>query len=171
MSRIAGIDFSTKAIDIVLIDEDDTEPVQWHRWPVNATTPFYAARRISHYLPTPGWWEDHDVYLIGIEQPFGRHIKGLVPLMRMQGAIVARLPREICVLELPVSEWKREFTGKGNASKTDVFLQATRYDIDGLIPWLDCDEKACPQDAVDAYAIAYAARTINTRALQRKEAA
>lgn len=155
---VAGIDFSTRAIDVVLIDED-THAAEWHRFDVteDALTgdicgdAFERARRVRHTLPKTSWWEDEGVIAIGLEQPRGNH--GITPLFRMQGAILACLPTRILVTPWNPSSWRLEVGLKGNALKADVNLHAlTLLGDQHVAGW--------PQDAYDAFCIARATRNV-----------
>lgn len=166
----AGIDFSTNAIDVVRLNEDDDQAI-WDR--IRLAEPpqvdaFGRARRVRDLMPARGAWADHGVVMFAIEKPMTRSFTSCATLMRIQGAVLACLPADIPVLELPPVEWKRETVGKAMADKSEVW----RWSWDqldgagapafvpgaGAVPW--------PQDAMDAYAIARAARAICDRAAQ-----
>jgi hypothetical protein len=157
---IAGIDFNTRNIDIVLLDED-TNNAEWHRFDVTEdaltgeTTgdAFDRARRVKTALPTTNWWENKGVIAIGLEQPRGHH--GITPLFRMQGAILACLPTRILVTPWNPSSWRLECGLKGNAPKKDVAWHA-------LQQLVDQQGARWPQDAFDAYCIASATRNVIT---------
>lgn len=152
---VAGIDFSTRAVDIVLLD-DDTADAEWHRYEItDKRGSFYAALNIRKTLPTRSWWETHGVWLIGIEKPMSPHAISISALMRIQGAILSRLPHDICTIETPPHEWKTETVGLSNATKQQVADWATAGARTG---W--------PQDALDAYAIAHAVRQLNERGIR-----
>ena len=157
MSAIAGIDYDSSAIDVVLIDEDSGAWLGWHRYDL-ACGPGGAldrARRVRDLLPSRSTWAD-EVVAIGIEQPFSKITASLAPLLRVQGAILACLPREIRVEPLPPNRkiaghgWKALTVGKTNATKTDV----ARWAIANGAP------ADVPQDAFDAFCIARAMRQI-----------
>jgi Holliday junction resolvasome RuvABC endonuclease subunit len=158
---IAGIDFSTHAVDVILLDEDTGRP-RWHRRRLD-TGPgdaFNAALRVRDAMPVRGAWRDSGVTLIAIERPWSRQLRSIAVLMRIQGAILATLPPQLPILELHPQTWKRETVGKSNASKAavaawaraELILRCGSTTVDG---W--------PQDAFDAYAIARAAQALNDR--------
>lgn len=147
---IAGIDFSTHAIDTVLLDED-TDRATWHRRRLD-TAPgdaFEAARRVRDAMPARGRWLD-TVIAIGIEEPAGQ---GTTPLVRVQGAILACLPVTLLIQPLYPVTWKKHSVGRGDARKPAIADWAfARLAAAGI------DARDWPQDAFDAYAIAYATR-------------
>lgn len=156
---IAGIDFSTNWIDIVVLDEDDfTRVPVWIRCNVSEDTvtgetlgdAFERARRVRSALPRSGFWEDSGVIAIGIEQPRGNY--GTTPLFRMQGAILACLPTRLLVTPWNPSSWRVGCGMKGNASKDDV----REFAVQRLLPRSLNDWQDWPQDAFDAYCIARA---------------
>jgi len=153
MSLIAGIDYSTHAIDVVLLDEDSREAT-WRRYPLEGADAFERARVAGSRFPfmnSSRFWDD--VLAVGIEDPRGYNAGALY---RVQGAILARLPRSLLVYPWIPSAWRKAVGLPGNASKdavrawavkTMLFSQGkTRISFDP--PW--------PQDALDAYCIALA---------------
>jgi hypothetical protein len=158
---IAGVDFSSRAIDVVLL-EDDSDRAEWHRFELTGGTPFERARSLRGCFPTRSWWDDHGVYLLGIEDPHSRFPHVAKALGISCGAVAALLPRDLCVIATPPKEWKRVFCGNANANK-DAVVNAVPLDSlwSGCsIPTLDI-----PQDAFDAYGIAYAVRKLNNDAI------
>lgn len=148
--NVAGVDFSTKAIDVVLLDED-TDAYMWASIPVEGRTPFDRAQDIRFAVPTASWWENHGVRLIAIEEPRGY---GQLAMGTLYGAIVARLPQGIPAVPFIPQHWKKPFTGNGNASKEQVRARALEFGL-GV---------DMPQDAYDAYGIAWVARELKQRA-------
>jgi hypothetical protein len=155
--RVAGIDLSTHAVDVVLLEED-SDAATWDRFPLQGDTALRRTRSIREALPGRSWWEDQSVYLMAIEYPAGRFIKSLAPLFRIQGAIIACLPVDIELWELPPGEWKRAFGLPGSASKEEVFAHVANLWSNGPLAIL--------QDTADAYGIAYAARRLNQAAMK-----
>jgi hypothetical protein len=156
-AMIAGIDFSTKAVDVVLLAED-SYAATWHRFELEGQDAFDRARDVR--AAVQGWhslWDD--VVACGIEDPRGY---GAGSLYRVQGAILSCLPGAMLVQPLIPSSWRKTVGLKGNASKDDVrrFSQASAgMYVAGqyveLERWPDW-----PQDAHDAYCIALATRTL-----------
>lgn len=159
---VAGIDLSTRGIDIVLLH--DNHQAERFTFPLEGELAFDRCRHVRRALPGASWWENHGVYLAGIEKPMRRHTVAVAALMRVQGAIIARLPEYLTVVETPVTEWKRLFVGKGNASKREVAETGARL----LDHW---PHLKWPQDAYDALGIACAVRDLNDQAIRKGRAA
>lgn len=160
---IAGIDFSTKAIDIVLLD-DDTDAATWHRFELTGQDAFERARDVARAMPGPtnAFWDS--VVAIGIEDPRGY---GAGSLYRVQGAILAKLPGRTLVHPLIPSSWRKTVGLPGNASKGHVaqFANGKRL-IEASYPvttgrlLYPGKFRDWPQDACDAYCIALATRSL-----------
>lgn len=144
MTLIAGIDLSTRAIDLALINETTGQLAELHRFelPKNGDA-FDRARWVRDTMPSRSWWTDQGVIAIGIEDPRG-HNPG--PLFRAQGAILACLPTSLLVHPLIPSEWRALNGLPGNASKAHVYEHAHRH---AILP-------AGSQDAADAFLVATA---------------
>lgn len=155
---VAGIDYSTKAIDVVLLDDDSAATTTWHRFNLTGQDAFDRARAVKAAMPTTSFWDD--VVACGIEDPRGY---GAGSLYRVQGAILACLPRTLLVQPLIPSSWRKTVGLKGNASKLDVAVFAFER-LRG------CPEQkfrsrapaigVYPQDAFDAYCLALATRSL-----------
>jgi hypothetical protein len=145
---IAGIDYSTHAVDVVLLDED-SDAATWHRWPLHGDHAFDRVRSIHSWKFTRSFWDD--VLAIGIEEPRGYNAGALY---RVQGAILGKLPPETLVHPLIPSVWRKTVGLPGNASKQDVWDYVDRVLPRPREPFL------WPQDACDAYCIALATRTL-----------
>jgi hypothetical protein len=150
---IAGIDYSTRAVDVVLLDED-SDAATWHRFELDGADAFDRARDV--YAAMPAWtgelWDS--VLAAGIEEPRGFNAGALY---RIQGAILQCLPSTLLVHPLIPSQWRKTVGLPGNASKDDVAEWAT---------WkggLGAKAVFWPQDACDAYCIALATRTLLER--------
>lgn len=170
MSAIAGIDFSTHAVDVVLLDENDVEPPVWHRYELTGANAFDRARQ-ARFLPTV--WDD--VLAVGIEDPRGYNAGALY---RVQGAVLARIPAATLVHPLVPSQWRKLVGLPGNASKADVAAHAVSLHKEAEYAhymqwrdWQSCElhdefytPPDWPQDALDAYCIALATRSLLTRA-------
>jgi hypothetical protein len=147
---IAGIDYSTRAVDVVLLDED-SDAATWHRFPLEGADAFDRARTVG--LPSWLWL---DVLAVGIEDPRGYNAGALY---RIQGAILGRLPKDLLVHPLVPSHWRKTVGLPGNASKQDVWHHAISLmsNVNGVV------KLGWPQDACDAYCIALATRTLLER--------
>lgn len=163
MSWVAGIDYSTRAVDIVWIDDDGAEQPIWRRFDLVGADAFERTRVVRAAMPSASTWDD--TLAIGIEHPGGRH--GVHQLLRVQGAIISCLPAGVLVQPWPPSQWKKAVGLKGNATKSEVesfvhlhtFANESQDTFDFVL-----DEWT--QDALDAYCIA-----LTTRAALVKEKA
>jgi hypothetical protein len=165
---IAGIDFSSRAVDVVLLDED-TDAATWHRFELDGDGAFDRTRSVRAAMPGSSFWDD--VLAVGIEQPRGRN--ALVALGRVQGAVLACIPVETLVHPLNPSSWRQAVGLPGNCGKAAVraFVAATIKVGHDAMPnnspllWPHL-ASYWSQDACDAYCIALA-----TRSLLQREAA
>jgi hypothetical protein len=102
------------------------------------------------------------VYLVAIEDPFSAGRTAAKQLGRIAGAILASLPASVpddLVWTLRPDEWRLANGLSGNAPKSMVASWARERFMD--LDWLDM----ASQDALDALAIASAAREMNARAV------
>jgi hypothetical protein len=153
---IAGIDYSTRAVDVVLLDED-TDAATWHRFELDGNGAFDRARSVRACgIRHSSIWED--VLAIGIENPGGKF--GTEAMYRVQGAILACLPWTTLVQPFPPAQWRKTVGLPGNAPKLHIseFVTACRV-IEHQHAMFD----DWPQDACDAYCIALATRTLLER--------
>jgi hypothetical protein len=144
---IAGIDYSTRAVDVVLLDEE-SDAATWHRFELQGDNAFDRARSVRRAMW--GWNGWDDCLAVGIEDPRGYNAGSLY---RVQGAILSRIPILTLVHPLVPSHWRKTVGLPGNASKSAVkaFIPTRSWNVD----W--------PQDACDAYCIALATRTLLER--------
>ena len=151
MSTVLGIDFSSVAVDCVLLDADTDQAIH-HRVDLAAGPgdAFDRCRRIRDLMPPRTRWLDEGVLMAAIEQPFSRSFKSTAALLRVQGAVIACLPREMPLVPLPAVQWKQETVGRSNADKDAVRAWV-------LERWPDAPSS---YDACDAYAIAWAVRKL-----------
>jgi hypothetical protein len=152
--QICGIDYSTHAVDVVLIEED-TDRATWERYELVGVDAFDRARSVKENMPGSSLFVD--CVAIGIEQPRGYH--GTQHLARIQGAILARIPLHKLVYPWNPAQWRKQVGLPGNASKEQVSQWTV---LRGTAP----ERHQWPQDACDAYCIALA-----TRQLLEKQAA
>lgn len=150
MSLFVGIDYDSSEIHVATIDETTLELVDTHRARLDCGpgTSYDRARRVRDLLPPRARWKDAGVLAIGIEDPYTRQLNSLTALIRVQGALLATLPRDLPVIPLRPQHWKIATLGKGhgNADKPAVIAWAL--------------EQGCPaglsEDFYDAFAIARA---------------
>lgn len=165
---IAGIDYSSFQIDIVLLD-DEADTATWHPCPLPGKTPFDRARAVRHRFPTLSWWDDQGVYLVAIEDPYSQANHTAKALGLIAGAIACRLPPQLTVIHTAPSEWKRLAVGKPSASKAEVTRWARvqlEHGYVSPIPPSDMVTK-WSEHAYDAYSIARAVRVLNNQAIEK----
>lgn len=154
----AGIDYDSSSIDVVRL-ELDTDTARHDRILLDSTgklDAFERARRVRNLMPPRGAWADDGVVTIALEDPKSRSFAAATALARVQGAILACLPESVAVISMPPYEWKIAVGVSGNAKKELVREWALRT-------WPNLPERYT-QDALDAYAIAWAARAICEKA-------
>lgn len=164
MSTFAGIDYDSEAVFLVLVDETTGG------WRGHATydltigpgDSFERARRLSTLFPARGSWDDAGVVALGLEDLRSRQRSQIAAASRIEGALLALLPRELELVRLSVNRllvgWKALTVGKTNASKDEIRAWAIANGAPaGLV-----------QDVYDAFAIARATReTLQARARAR----
>lgn len=168
MSTVLGIDLSSKNIDLVWLDEDGPA-ARWERLPLGtAKTPaFERLRNVPGQLRRAIAREGENCYLAAIERPKTHSFVSAAACFPVFGAVVACLPPGLEVWDVAPAQWKQGLGLKGNASKEEC--AAAVRDL-----WLD-DLKAgeirtWSQDALDAWAVAYYARELNTRGVSLEQA-
>lgn len=159
---ILGIDFSSQAIHLVLLD-DDTDTAEATVVELAGATPFERARSARLFFPPRSWFEDKGVWLVGIEDPHSRANHTAKALGLAAGAIAALLPTSLTVVQTPPAEWKRVFTGNARAQKLDVWRRCVEL-YPAAFDW------SVDNNLTDAYGIAHAVRTINNQAVERATA-
>lgn len=166
MSAVVGVDLSSRALDLVKLDES-TNRAEWVRCELEGPDAWARTLTLRDSLPGPltsDFFED--VYLVAIEAPYGRGQAGtLAVLNRVVGVVAASLPRRLrvperCWLVAP-HEWKNGLGLKGKPSDADV---------DRLAPGWTFTSGTCVrgepdpwQNARDAYCLALWARTENAK--------
>lgn len=164
---IAGIDFSTKAVDVVLLDED-TDAANWHRFELEGQDAFDRSRGVRGALPPRSSLFWAEAVAIGIEEPqaYGPRRARIGDLFRIQGAVIACLPQQTLVQPLWPTQWRKTVGLPGNASKEDVrhFANAVRLKAGSWVedgkPYYHSNHEDWPSDPCDAYCIALATRTL-----------
>jgi hypothetical protein len=185
---VLGIDYDTRAVHCVLLDEDTNAaryvPVPFvdHRPPfrfddarnvraaVNEAIWKACRKGMRQPLDADGW---DSIHLVGIEKPYAQGRGTAYTYGLITGAILSAIPRGIPVLDMPPNDrlfgWKALSVGRTNATKDEVRYWATR-ELRGLpadeppSEFLDALDGTWPQDAFDAYCIARAARRLNAEA-------
>ena len=154
VSWVAGIDFSSNAIDVVHVHVDDLKPPIWNHYPLTGRDAFERTRTVGYVFPGRRSYVWDNVLAFGIEHPAGKF--GTGAMMRVQGAVLACLPARVLVQPWPPAAWRKAVGLPGNASKADVASHARRT------IWVDDPTENWPQDAFDAFCIALATRAAIT---------
>jgi hypothetical protein len=155
---IAGIDYSTHFVDVVLLDED-TDAATWYRFELEGQDAFDRARSVRTNVPRGAFWDK--VLAVGIEQPRGKF--GVTHMMRIQGAVLTCIPADKLVHPLNPSDWRKTVGVPGNASKQAVQRFTDEHRVSHALWGGDGPYRqppVWPQDACDAYCIALATRTL-----------
>lgn len=142
--KVCGIDLSSFAVDMVFVDLETDGPTWWYRFSLEGNDAWERTRNVRDKLPsrTGRTWDD--VVAIGIEQPAGHH--GVLPLIRVQGAILQCLPAATLVQPYTPARWRVLAGLRGHALKADV--KERSLELGGKPEW--------PQDGHDAHLIARA---------------
>jgi hypothetical protein len=140
--RVCGIDLSTHAIDLVLVDQD-TDTLEWHRCLLQGQDPWERTRSVRQAMPAPTGELWDDVIAIAVEDPRG-YAAGR--LFRIQGALLACLPNATLIHPYVPARWRVLAGLKGHALKSEITEHSIR--LGGLEQW--------PQDGHDAHLIARA---------------
>jgi hypothetical protein len=154
MSSVLGIDISSHHVDFVTLDET-TSDAEWTRVRLVGSDAFVRLRDTAWQMPSRGWLEDHGVYLVAVEVPKTRFLKSAAALFPVYGAVVAAFPADVEVWDVHPVKWRDELGLPGNAPK-DV-CAARCVELGAPESW--------PQDAFDAFAVAFYARAVNARAV------
>lgn len=158
---VAGIDFDTHAVHLVLVDIDEQRPPWYHRFELHGGDAFDRARSVRPAMPGPTSILWDETLAFGIEEPQGRHKATVAKLKAVQGAVLACLPEGTLVHPLVPAEWRRLAGLPGNASKDSVAYRSRQ------LVWVDDTTDVWPQDAHDAHLIARATIAL----LEQQEAA
>lgn len=160
---VLGIDLSTKAVDFVLLGDDDNTAEWLHfQGPTSAKdTKYPLAHYALHYADVlPGrasdFWSREGVWLVGMEALFGPNGRTLKILAAITGAVAACLPRGIRVIEVAPGEWRKQTVGEYQALKWKANAWAR-------VAWVNRTGMET-EDALDAYCIARATRALNETA-------
>lgn len=157
MSAVVGIDLSSKAIDLVKIDESFDQAFH-KRVCLYGDKAWERTLSIPASLPSGEWWDD--VYLVAIEAPYGRGKIGTTSVLnRVVGALIGGMPPalrfpERCWIVAP-HEWKDGLALKGKPTEDDI----RRLGIHRAHSW------PVDQDSRDALCLALWARNTNAKAV------
>lgn len=151
---VAGIDFDTHGIDLVLLNEEDDRAIHG-RWQLLGHDAFERARYVQtldyHLWNSTAW---RNVIALGIEDPRGPSRNVDAPIYRVQGAILACLSSELLVERWMPQAWRKRLQ-IAHIGKEPIREYA-------LAHWLDAPQ-AVTQDALDAFCVAAATRAVLKR--------
>jgi len=158
-----GIDYSTRFVDCVTVPFEGSGVPVWHRFELVGNDAFDRTRSVADSMPGRSSVFFEDILAVGIEHPGGNH--GTGALLRVQGAILARIPARMLVHPLPPGKWRKLVELPGNATKADVMRHSTSqlYPSAKTSPFLlglTGPDGEWPQDAHDAHLIALATRSL-----------
>jgi hypothetical protein len=161
VSLIAGLDYSSFAIDVVLIDEDTGDATHYRRrLDLPAAGALTRIRRTAEQMPPRSWWTDH-VVAAGIEIPFARAKGGGYALQLQLGAILSCLPAGLKLHMLRADDWRRACELPTRAQRA----RHKRNAVDFACRHWDSHPTPLDDNTADAYCIAHATRQLlDTRA-------
>lgn len=158
MIRVAGIDVSSKSIDIVTLPLDpDLEGAPGGlSIPLHGPTALDRACYAAGSIPRGTFWDD--IAEVAIERPYGPGPDALLAMHLMLGLLVAAMPERLHPpLLLQPATWRKHAGLSGRAEKEDVFAFAVEH----------MPARPRSQDVADAFCIARAARALNLERLKR----
>ena len=156
--RVAGIDVSSRAIDIVTVPLDgdyNGREVEWTRISLEelGTDAITRASNAAGEIPRGTFWDT--ICHVAIERPYGRGIHSVMTQHLVIGAIIGALPERLRPPRLIAPQsWRKQAGMKHDASKDDV-----RRSVIALVQGMRRD---LPQDVYDALSIARAGRALWT---------
>lgn len=173
---VVGVDLSTRAIDLVALDEDNPAICEHLSVPLTGEW-WHSARNMRKGLQSdlvPEWLDEKGVHLVGVERPYGKQVKAVAALYTIMGAFLASMPPSVMCFEVSPAQMRQELGLPGNCGKAamhEAVLTALCHweVIEGGIAYRSGGNRFWPDDALDAWAAGYAALRINERAA--KEAA
>jgi hypothetical protein len=165
---ILGVDLSTKAIDLVALDEDNPARCEHRRVELSQGW-WHSAGLMGHILrdgKTASWIWERNVFLAGVERPYGPSRQAIASLHTILGAFLASVPPGITAFEVSPADMRRELGLPGNCAKHKMHDRIMFYfsSHGGKLPYSE-------PDAFDAWAAGFAALRINERGTPMEEAA
>lgn len=161
---VCGIDLSTKAVDLVVIDEDNPALCEHLRIPL--TLPWWeSAQHMRRIMPDHGaytWLHQRNVHLAGVERPFGKNLKALASLHTILGAVLCALPGTVTAFEVTPGDMRRELGLPGTCKKA-LMHEAVKARLNDDT-WTHLRQLySWSPDAFDAWAAAHACLRMNER--------
>lgn len=165
MSYVLGIDISSRAIDLVRLDETGTR-AEWGCINLEGATSFQRLRQVSEQMPLESVYDD--CYLAAIERPKTHSFVSAAALFPIFGAVIACLPPALELWDVTPAQWRWGLGLKGNAKKEEA-REAVWKISHGIFTGLT-ELDGPPQDAIDAYAVAYYARELSAKGIALEDA-
>lgn len=161
---IAGIDLSSRALHICVLD-DDTNAATIHvvRLDLERGDASTRIRRMRDAMPARTAWNDNGVTLIALERPIAIHSN--VPLM-VYGALLQLIPPDMPLLQLRAHDWRRECSLPTRGDRVKLKNAAKAF---ARKCWTNAPHAIDDNDA-DAFCIAWAARELDIRTTERSAA-
>jgi hypothetical protein len=164
-STVLGIDFSSFAVDIVALVDDEREAIALPQIQLDGPRAIDRARRVPEISPSElaAW----GVWLVAIEEPYSQNRGTVRALSRVQGAILARLPLWLRVVETPPTEWLAVFSGLETVPARTSERKALAKDK--AVERVGYPATFWTHDQADAYGIGWAVRELNSRGIDAAE--
>lgn len=155
---IAGIDYSTLAVDVVLLDEDTNHARHIRRrLDTGPGKAIDRIRRIRTVMPARGAWTDAGVVAVAIEEPFNRAtMGGQVPLLIALGAIIAGLPPDMPLALLRADDWRKACGLRIRGPRAELKRESIAF---AERAWIGAPARI-DDNAADAFGIAWAMRDL-----------
>ncbi len=171
MSTVLGIDLSSRNIDLVWLDEDGPG-ARWARLPLAGPTSFARCRAVRAAMPPATAYDG--CYLAAIERPRTQSMVSAAALFPVFGAVLSCLPAALEVWDVLPQHWKQGLGLGGNASKEEAAREVYALAEPAVLGWATNGMRGpvqdVPQDALDAWAVAFYARELNARGIGAEEA-
>jgi len=155
--RVAGIDYSSRFVDVVTVPCEGTGAPVWRSYPLEGCDAFDRARNVAHVMPgrAHSFWDG--ILAVAIEHPAGK--VGTGHMLRIQGAVLACIPARMLVHPLPPAKWKRLSGCRTGAANHAAYSRhsAALLEQQGWTPW---DTAQWPHDAHAAHLMALALRAL-----------
>jgi hypothetical protein len=161
---VLGLDFSTRAIDIVALDKN-TNAAEWLRVELEGESAWERTLSVPRLMPDASWYDYRGVFLAAIETPVNDQKR---VLSRVQGAVMASLPAKLrhphSCWDVHPSTWKAGLGLKGKPTADDIERVLPGCELEGMLSTL---WPVGMQDTWDALALAAWARDTNARAVEQ----
>lgn len=162
---VAGVDLSTKAVDIFKRVDGDIVGEWWRcEFPPfkgMAEREALCARELRSLMPPDSWWDG--VHLAGVEHIVTRILQATVTKV-IQGAVIALIPPRVHVMNLVPSMWERDFCERRGKQRGEPTMPRKGVERKQLIQARAIElgfPKDFPQDVYDAIGLSWVAELWN----------